>query len=215
MISCSIVSEDSTEGLHKNIANTYLRATRNSISPNVAVQALDLRTLSAAGITQPTKNLRRLASAELKSKRRLRLAAGNGTPQLQHRLSITHHLTLVHQALEPSISSLDLARHLRELHADDGVVDELLAKGAALVGVLDALLVADARESHGLDDDADAFVVEVGHDDLEAAVLLADQVLHGYLDVFEGDVGRAAGPDALAVHAARADAAEAALDQQD
>ena len=38
------------------------------------------------------------------------------------------------------------------------VLDELLAKRLALVGVLDRLLVADAREAQALDDDADALV---------------------------------------------------------
>ena len=193
----------------------YLRATRDGISPNITVQPLHLRTLPTARVTQPTKDLRRLASAEFKSKSRLCLATRNRTAQLQHRLGITHHLTLVDQTLKPSISGLNLARHLRELHADDGVVDELLPESAALVGVLDALLVADAREADRLDDDADALVVEVCHDDFEAAVLLSDQVLHGDLDVFEGDVCGTAGPDALAVHAACADATEAALDEQD
>jgi hypothetical protein len=94
------------------------------------------------------------------------------------------------------------------------VVDQLLAECAALVGVLDTLLVAHTREADGLDDDADALVVEVCHDDFEALVLLADEVLDGYLDVLESDVCRAAGPDTLAVHATSADATEATLDEQ-
>ena len=94
-----------------------------------------------------------------------------------------------------------------EFHADDGVVDEFLAEGLALVCVLHGFFVADTREAQALDDDADALVVEVGHDDLEPLVLLADQVLDWDLDVFEGDVGGAAGPDTLAVHAAGADTA--------
>jgi hypothetical protein len=58
-----------------------------------------------------------------------------------------------------------LAGHVGEFHADDGVVDEFFAEGAALVGIFDGFFVADAREAEGLDDDADTFVVEVGHDD--------------------------------------------------
>ena len=45
------------------------------------------------------------------------------------------------------------------------MLDKFLAKGAALVGVLHRFLVADAGEANGLDDDTDALVVEVGHDD--------------------------------------------------
>jgi hypothetical protein len=95
------------------------------------------------------------------------------------------------------------------------VVDQFLAECFALVGVLDALLVTHAGEADGLDDNADALVVEVCHDDFEALVLFADEVLNWHFDVFEGDVGSTARPDTLAVHAAGADAAEAAFDEQD
>lgn len=57
-------------------------------------------------------------------------------------------------------------------------------------------------------------MVEVGHDDLEALVLLADQVLNGDLDVLEGDVGSSRGPDTLAVHAASGDATGLAFNEQ-
>ena len=50
-----------------------------------------------------------------------------------------------------------------KLEADDGMVDEWLAKGAAFVGILHSLFVAYAGETEALNDDADAFVIEVGH----------------------------------------------------
>ena len=108
---------------------------------------------------------------------------------------------------------LDLASHVGEFHADDRVVDEAFPKRLALVSVFHGLLVADAGEAEALDDDADALVVEIGHDDFEALVLLAEEVLDGDLDVFEGDVGRSAGPDTLAVHPPGADAF-GALDEE-
>ena len=52
-----------------------------------------------------------------------------------------------------------------ELEPDDGVLDKLFAKGAAFICVLYRLLKADARESEALNDDANALVVEVGHND--------------------------------------------------
>jgi hypothetical protein len=48
----------------------------------------------------------------------------------------------------------------------------------------------------------------------ETLVLLAEEVLDGDLDVLESDVGGTAGPDTLAVHAAGADTAHVALDEQ-
>lgn len=54
---------------------------------------------------------------------------------------------------------------MSEFHADYGVIDEFLAECTAFVGVFDGFFVADAGETETLDDDADSFVVEVGHDD--------------------------------------------------
>jgi len=45
-----------------------------------------------------------------------------------------------------------------KLKTDDGVVDELLAKGLALVCVFDRFFVADSGEADGLNDDTDTFV---------------------------------------------------------
>jgi hypothetical protein len=54
-----------------------------------------------------------------------------------------------------------------ELEADDGVVDEFCAEGAVLVGVFHAFFVANAGEAEALNDYADAFVVEVCHNDFK------------------------------------------------
>ncbi|KAI7180580.1 acyl-CoA dehydrogenase NM domain-like protein [Hortaea werneckii] len=140
---------------------------------------------------------------------------GSHIPNSKHSLVVRHLLALEDQALHPRIRGFDLSGHMRQLHTDDRMVDELLAKRPPLVRILHALLVADSRESQALDDDSDALVVEVGHDDLEPLVLFADEVLDWHLDVFERDVGSAGGPDALAVHAARAHAAHTALDEED
>lgn len=43
-----------------------------------------------------------------------------------------------------------------ELEADDGVVDQALAKGLSLVRILDRFFVAHAGETETLDDDANA-----------------------------------------------------------
>ena len=104
---------------------------------------------------------------------------------------------------------------MRELEADDGMVDELLAEGGALVRVLDGFFVADAAEAHGLDDDADALVVEVGHDAAEALVFFAEQVGDGHFGVFEGDVRCSRAPHALAVHFSGRHAAVRALDEEE
>ena len=98
-----------------------------------------------------------------------------------------------------------------QLETDDGVIDQLLAEGAALVGVFDGFFVTDSREADALDDDADTLMVEVRHDNyraeklvgddevgekrrggtFKALVLLANQVLNWNLDILKCNVRRA------------------------
>ena len=77
---------------------------------------------------------------------------------------------------------------MSEFKADDRVVDETFSECLSLVRILHALLVADTREANTLNDDADTFVIEVGHDDAETFVLFADEVFYRYFDVLERHV---------------------------
>ena len=52
---------------------------------------------------------------------------------------------------------------MSELQPDDGVADELLTEGAALVGVFDGFFVANSGEADALDYYSDTLVVEVCH----------------------------------------------------
>lgn len=62
----------------------------------------------------------------------------------------------------------DLSGHDCEFVADDWVVDQTLAKGAALVCVSESVLEADASETDCLDDDTHTLVVKVIHNILHA-----------------------------------------------
>lgn len=196
------------------VKHDFFTSTRDSISSDIPIQPLDLGSLSSTAVTQATKDLTSFASAELESCGALCLQAGNGATELQHGFGLAHLLALVHKILEPVIRRFDLSGHMRQFHTDHRVIDEALAKRLALVCILHRFLVANTRKAYGLDDDSDALVVKVGHDDLESLVLLADKVLHGDFDVFKGNVGGAAGPYTLAVHLAGRNTASAALDQK-
>ena len=196
------------------VQHDLLAATWDSVSADITIQTLNLATLATTAVRQTTEDLTGLAGAVLEGNGTLGLQTGNGATKLEHSLGLVHALALEDYVLEPCVRSLDLAGHVCELETDDGMLDEGHAKGAALVGIGDTLGVTDTREADALDDDANTLVVEVGHDDLETLVLLADQVLNGDLDVLKGDVGGSRGPDTLAVHAARGDAASLALNEQ-
>lgn len=199
---------------YTQIQHNLLATARDGISPDIAIQPLDLGTLTTSAIAQTTKDLAGLSRAEFERHSRLGLQAGDSPAELQHSLVVGHLLALVDQALHPRVRGLDLAGHMRELHADNSMIDEFLAESPALMSVFDALLVADAGEADALDDDADTLMVEVRHQDLESLVLLADEVLDGDFDVFESDVSCAGGPDTLAIHAAGANATHVALDEE-
>lgn len=199
---------------HTQIQHDFFTATGNGVCANITVKSLDLSTLTATAVTQSTKDLTSLASTELKALRGLSLQAGDRTTELKHRLRLFHALTLEDHIFEPVVRGFDLSRHVRKFHSDHGVVDQTLAEGLTLVRVLHGFFVADAREARTLNDNTDALVVEVRHDNLESLVFFADQVLNGDFDVLECNICCAGGPDALAVHFAGADAASLALNEQ-
>lgn len=162
---------------HTQIKHDLLTSTRNSISTNITVKTLDLTTLPTTTITQTTEDLTSLAGAELEGLRGLGLQAGNGSAELQHCLGFFHALALEDDVLEPVVSGFDLAGHVREFHADDGVVDKTLAEGLALVGVFDGFLVAYAGEADALDDNSDSLVVKVCHNDCVANMLVKNSCI--------------------------------------
>lgn len=74
---------------------------------------------------------------------------------------------------------------------DDRLLDQPLAKHPSLVRPFQTVLDNHAAGAHAKGGNHPAFVVEVGHDDLEAVVFDPQQVLHGHLDVVEAHKRRA------------------------
>jgi hypothetical protein len=147
------------------IQHNLLRSTRDSISAHISIQTLNLATLSTTAVTQPTEDLTCLASAVLEGDGTLSLETGDGTAKTQHGLLLAHRAGLEDERLEPRGGGLDLSCHVCQLEPDNGVLDEFLAEGAALVGVFYGFFVANPGEADTLDDYTNTLVVEVGHDD--------------------------------------------------
>lgn len=150
---------------HAEIQHDFLASTRDRVGPNITVQPLNLTTLTTTAITETTKDLTGLTGTELKSGGGLRLQTGNGATQLEHGFSLVHRLALVDDVLQPVVCCLDLTGHVRQLHPNHGMVDEPLAEGAALVGILHRLFITHPGEPDTLDHNANTLVIEVGHDD--------------------------------------------------
>lgn len=150
---------------HAQVKHDLFTATWDGIGTDIPVQTLDLAALTTTAITETTKDLTGLASSVFKGSGGLGLETGNGTTQLEHSFGVVHTLALEHDVLQPVVGGFDLARHVGELQTNDGVVDETLAKGLALVGILNRLFVADTGKTDALNYNTDSLVVEVGHDD--------------------------------------------------
>lgn len=161
---------------HTEIKHNLLASTRNSVGSDFTVQSLDLAALASTTVAQSSEDLTGLSGAVLKGNGALGLQAGDGTTETQHSLGLAHLGDLIDNAFQPGPGGLDLSGHVCELHADDGVIDELLAKGSSLVAVLDALLKADTGEAETLDNDTNTFVIEVGHD--HCGIMSAIRNLH-------------------------------------
>mmetsp|Transcript_44986 Transcript_44986/g.74985 ORF Transcript_44986/g.74985 Transcript_44986/m.74985 type:complete len:324 (+) Transcript_44986:3-974(+) len=215
----SVVGGELQHGLHgltdTKIKHDFLRASRDGKGADLTVETLDLLTLTTTGVGQTTKDLGGLTGAMLEGLSAVGLEKGDGTTETLALTVSGHAAQLVGDDLSPSVKGLDLSGHGGDLETDDGVLDQTLAKGLALHGVLDGLLEEDTGEAVGLDATGPAFVVKVVHDALEALVLDADEVLDGHLDVLEGDVGGSRGPDTRALHLARGDAGHGALEKEE
>lgn len=105
------------------IQHDFLAATGDGIGSDISIQPLDLGTLAATAITQTAKDLTGLAGAEFKRRRRLSFQTGNGASEFQHGFDFVHLLALVDHVFEPGVRGFDLAEHVGELEADDGVLD--------------------------------------------------------------------------------------------
>lgn len=145
---------------YAQIQHDLLATTRNSISPDISVQSLDLGALAASAVTEATEDLTCLPGAELECDGGLGLQACNGAAEFEHGFDLVHLLALVDHVFKPCVGCFDLSQHVGKLESDHRVINKLLAESASLVGVFHRLLVADARKADTLDDYANTLVAK-------------------------------------------------------
>ena len=104
---------------------------------------------------------------------------------------------LLRDALQVRLGRVDTLLHLRDLVANDLMVGESLAEGLATARPLHGLLQTNSRGSLHTGTHPHALGVEVVHDHLKAAVLLADQVQPWHAYVVEIDRRRIRCPPTL------------------
>lgn len=104
---------------------------------------------------------------------------------------ITHLSHLVGSVLQPVLERFDLGHHQAEFLPNHGLFDELLAKRLALMSPAEAEVHDTTDTGDHAAGDQPAFMVEIAHDDLEAQILLTQEILYRNFDVVKGDVGGA------------------------
>ena len=106
---------------------------------------------------------------------------------------VIHVLHLVRDVLEPVLGGFCLRNHVRELSTNDRLRVQWLPECLPLVDPLQALLHDHAHVPRSATAHGPSFVIEVAENDENSSALRAERVLHGHLDVLEGDVGSTRG----------------------
>lgn len=83
--------------------------------------------------------------------------------------------------------TLDIASDSREFMADDLIGDERFAKGVSLTCVVEGLGETGSRFAVAADGHDETFFVKISHDDAEAFVFFAEEVLNRYVYIIEFD----------------------------
>lgn len=136
-----------------------------------------------------TKQQNRTPRTLIQHPPRLRLRQRRQPPQLPIRLHLPQPRHLKHKLLDPRALTLQQRPRGRKPMPHDRLLHERFPKRLAVEAVRESGSEGDAGLAGGADGDAEAFVVEVGHDVCHAAAFVADEVFGGDAHVVEGDEG--------------------------
>lgn len=170
---------------HTKIGQDLLGTSEDSIEFVDAVELLHDTSHAGLRDTPTTKDIHGIVGDLVRTSGGIALQEANRSTQKFTLLGITHITHLIGDAFDPALTRLGHTDHLGQFLADDGLCDERLAEHDALVRPLEAFLDDGAHPADHLARNGPPFVVEVAHDDDEAVVFLAQEVVHGNLDVFE------------------------------
>mmetsp|Transcript_60783 Transcript_60783/g.100426 ORF Transcript_60783/g.100426 Transcript_60783/m.100426 type:complete len:265 (-) Transcript_60783:932-1726(-) len=168
---------------------------------------------SSDGQRSPSKDLTRLAADEVGDPRALILQQGHGAGQIFALVVVAHVVHLVRYVLGPVLDGLQLRDHCAHFLPDGRLLDEPLPEYLALMRPFHALLNHAPHGAIDTADDRPALMVEVGHDDLEALILFAQEILHRHLHILKLDVGGPCSPRIRRLNLLRRHP-RAALDQE-
>jgi hypothetical protein len=178
---------------YTEVSEDVLSSAKDGVEAVRPVEHFDV--LAHAGLRQTATapDLDGVVGNVLGGARTAELEQANRASQVLGLLLVGHVTHLIGDGLEPRLVGLDECEHLGEFLADDGLVHETLAKDKTLVCPLEALFDNGAVDTGSAASHGPPLVVEVAENDLNAVVLLAEEVSNGDLDVVKGNVGGSGG----------------------
>lgn len=138
----------------------------------------------------PTKDIDRIIGDIVRTPRGVALQQPDRPAEQFALLGVIHLAHLERDALQPILARLGQRDHLGQFLAHHGLADQRLPKHDALVRPLQAFLDDGAHPPDHAARHGPALVVEVAHNHDEPVMFLAQEVVHGNLDVVELDERR-------------------------
>lgn len=115
-------------------------------------------------------------------------------------------MSLLRYQICPRLEPLYVSHHLVKFLRNGLVLDQLLSERAPVVRLPLAIFLHSLHDTDTSGEEAPAFVVEVHHHYFEALVFFSDNILDWHLHIVKDDIGRATGPDSLALQVSDAHA---------
>lgn len=134
---------------YTQVTEHLLGATEDGVELVRAVEHFNDAAHAGLGEAAAAKDLDRLVGDLVGGARGGHFEQADGAAEVARLLLVRHVAHLVRDGLEPRLVRLDEGDHLGQLLADDGLVDQALAKDDALVGPLETLLDDGSHVANG------------------------------------------------------------------
>lgn len=189
----------------RQILHDFLAAAADGVDLDLAVDALDP---DAAHVAGAAENLHRFGGAE---------RHGLGRLVLQHADLGDRTFALIEpprQHFKHRLRRRDLLRHVDQLVPDHLMLRQRFSKRVPLLGVFHRVFEADPRRRGAAGRHGQPLAVEIVHDDLEAAALLAEQIAGWHAAIVEMQGRGIRGPPAHLLERRAGEPRRVALDHQ-
>merc|ERR1719330_2172914 len=172
---------------HSEICHDFLTASQNACELERALEHFNILAHAAGCKRTATEKLTCLVSDKSHRASRLVLQHCDGASHLHHLHPLVHVGHLVGHRLMVTLQSLDGTDDPTKFVTDHRLSDQLLAEDFTLHAPQETVLQDRPDPSHHPSTNQPTFMVEVGHDKLEALILFPHEILNGDIAIIEED----------------------------